>query len=204
MTNAGSDVMGGADPGAVGFTMGGFEPRCRWPGQRRGEPDLGTSSSWHLRPPVRRPNGPFRFHQPLCRAGQPGPRPARCSGTTVCCRSGSARVTRRGRRGQTPTPRCIWSSYYPTRVADRPDAIKARADGRRQRLRDTGPSPKLAIVAVGASLHTPPRGEGAAVPAGRPTRDHPELRTRGSRWCGADPAPAHRHSDWNTLADATW
>jgi beta-glucosidase-like glycosyl hydrolase len=163
--NAGSDVMGGADPGSVGFTMAGFESQV--PLARINDAvtrilrlkfQLGIFEHPYGDPV----NGPYRFHQPsyAALANQ-----AERESITLLKNSGilplrlksGDNIVVAGPRATDGSACCIWTSYFHPDYGSLTtlDAIKARAATAGVNVyQDTGPAPKLAVVAVGEPSYT--------------------------------------------------
>ncbi|GHJ41757.1 glycoside hydrolase family 3 C-terminal domain-containing protein [Streptomyces sp. TS71-3] len=163
--NAGSDVMGGADPGAADFSMADFlgrVPAARIDDAVRRILTLKFELGIFEHPYGDPVNGPYRFHQPSYVAL--ADKAARESDTllkndgALPVRLGSGdSIVVTGDRATDGAACCIWSSYFHPNYGslDMLDAIKARAaeDGVNV-YQDTGPSPKLAVVAVGEPSYT--------------------------------------------------
>lgn len=163
--NAGSDVMGGADPGAAGFTMAGFQaqvPQARINDAVTRILRLKFQLGVFDRPYGDPVNGPYRFHQPsyVALANQ-----AARESNTLLKNNGVLPVRlNRGDNIVVAGPRatdgdacCIWSSYFHPNYGslNTLDAIKARAATAGVNVyQDTGPAPKLAVVAVGEPSYT--------------------------------------------------
>src|SRR5581483_7721585 len=163
--NAGSDVMGGADPGATGFTMAGFEANV--PASRiddavkrvlRIKFQLGLFENPYGDPV----NGPYRFHQPAYTAlANQASREAmtllRNDGVLPLRLNAGDNIVVAGARATDSLACCIWTSYFHAEYGSKNifDAIKARAATAGVNVyQDTGPNPKLAIVAVGEPSYT--------------------------------------------------
>ncbi|MEO5874048.1 MAG: glycoside hydrolase family 3 C-terminal domain-containing protein, partial [Streptosporangiaceae bacterium] len=163
--NAGSDVMGGADPGAVGFTMAGFVagvPIARINDAVKRILRLKFQLGVFDHPYGDPVNGPYRFHQPayVALANQA----ARESNTLlknngvlpIKLRAGDNIVVA-GPRATDGEACCIWTSYFHQELGSLNllEAIKARAATAGVHVyQDTGPAPKLAVVAVGEPTYT--------------------------------------------------
>jgi beta-glucosidase len=164
--NAGSDVMGGADPGAAGFTMTDFMnnvsiARINDAVTRvlRLKFQLGIFD----RPYGDPVNGSYRFHQPsyVKLANQ-----AARESLTLLKNNGVLPLTKlksgdnivvAGPRATDGASCCIWTSYFHPDYGslDILDAIKARAATAGVNVyQDSGPSPKVAVVAVGEPSYT--------------------------------------------------
>ncbi|MBM9506921.1 discoidin domain-containing protein [Actinacidiphila acididurans] len=163
--NAGSDVMGGADPGATGFTMAGFEQQV--PLARINDAvsrilklkfELGIFDHPYGDPV----NGPYRFHQPgyvqlANQAARESDTLLKNNGVLPVKLNAGDNIVVAGPRATDGASCCIWSSYFHPDYGslDMLDAIKARAATAGVNVyQDTGPSPKLAIVNVGEPSYT--------------------------------------------------
>ncbi|MCZ4095104.1 discoidin domain-containing protein [Streptomyces sp. H39-C1] len=163
--NTGSDVMGGADPGAVGFTMAGFEAQV--PLARINDAvtrilrlkfELGIFDHPYGDPV----NGPYRFHQPSYtalanQAARESNTLLKNNGVLPVKLNAGDNIVVAGARATDGAACCIWSSYFhPDYGSLTPlEAIRARAAKSGVNVyQDTGPSPKLAVVAVGEPSYT--------------------------------------------------
>jgi beta-glucosidase-like glycosyl hydrolase len=163
--NAGSDVMGGADPGAVDFTMASFEQQV--PLARINDAvsrilklkfELGVFDHPYGDPV----NGPFRFHQPSYaalanQASRESNTLLKNNGVLPVKLTAGDNIVVAGDRATDGASCCIWSSYFHPDYGslDMLDAIKQRASTAGVNVyQDTGPSPKLAIVNVGEPSYT--------------------------------------------------
>ncbi|MCM2417233.1 glycoside hydrolase family 3 C-terminal domain-containing protein [Streptomyces sp. RKAG293] len=163
--NAGSDVMGGADPGAVGFTMAGFEAQV--PLARINDAvtrilrlkfELGIFDHPYGDPV----NGPYRFHQPSYtalanQAARESNTLLKNNGVLPVKLTAGDNIVVAGARATDGAACCIWSSYFhPDYGSLTPlEAIRARAAKASVNVyQDTGPAPKLAVVAVGEPSYT--------------------------------------------------
>jgi beta-glucosidase len=164
--NAGSDVMGGADPGAAGFSIASFlssVPIARVNDAVTRILRLKFELGVFDRPYGDPVNGPYRFHQPSYTAL--ANQAARESLTLLKNSNGvlplklksGDNIVVAGPRATDGASCCVWTSYFHPDYGslDILDAIKARAakDGVNV-YSDSGPSPKLAIVAVGEPSYT--------------------------------------------------
>ncbi|MFL6125303.1 discoidin domain-containing protein [Actinophytocola sp.] len=163
--NAGSDVMGGADPGAAGFSMADFTaqvPASRIDDAVRRVLRLKFKLGLFENPYGDPVNGPYRQHQPsyTALANQ-----AERESLTVLKNSGVLPVRLgRGDNIVVAGPRatdglscCIWTSYFHQEYGSQNilDAIRTRATSAGVNVyQDSGPSPKLAVVAVGEASYT--------------------------------------------------
>jgi beta-glucosidase len=162
--NAGSDVMGGADPGAAGFTMAGFlgaVPIARVNDAVTRILRLKFQLGIFDRPYGDPVNGPYRLHQPsyAALANQ-----AARESLTVLKNDGALplrlqardNIVVAGPRATDGASCCIWTSYFHQEYSlNLLDAIRARAASAGVNVHSgSGPSPKLAIVAVGEPSYT--------------------------------------------------
>lgn len=164
--NAGSDVMGGADPGADGFSIADFlnnVPISRIDDAVTRILRLKFELGVFDRPYGDPVNGPYRFHQPsyVKLANQ-----AARESITVLKNSGGVlplklkagdNIVVAGPRATDGPSCCVWTSYFHPDYGslDLLDAIKARAATAGVNVyQDSGPSPKLAVVAVGEPSYT--------------------------------------------------
>jgi beta-glucosidase-like glycosyl hydrolase len=163
--NAGSDVMGGADPGAVGFTLAQFTaavPAARIDDAVRRILTLKFELGIFENPYGDPVNGPYRWHQPsyAALANQ-----AERESITLLKNDGilpmqlhaGDNIIVSGPRATDPLACCIWTSYFHQEYGSQSifDAIKSRAATAGVNVyQDTGPAPKLAVVAVGEASYT--------------------------------------------------
>jgi beta-glucosidase len=163
--NAGSDVMGGADPGAAGFTIASFlanVPAARIDDAVRRVLTLKFRLGLFENPYGDPVNGPYRQHTPefTALANQ-----ASRTSLTVLKNNGALPIRlNRGDNIVVAGPRatdgaacCVWTSYFHQEHGSRTilDAIRARAATAGVNVhQDSGPSPKLAVVAVGEASYT--------------------------------------------------
>jgi beta-glucosidase len=163
--NAGSDVMGGADPGATGFSIATFTsgvPASRIDDAVRRILTLKFTLGLFENPYGDPVNGPYRFHQPAYTAlANQASREAmtllKNDGVLPLRLNAGDNVVVAGPRAADANACCIWTSYFHQEYGslDVLDAIKARAATAGVNVyQDTGPSPKLAIVAVGEASYT--------------------------------------------------
>nr|WP_042191662.1 discoidin domain-containing protein [Kibdelosporangium sp. MJ126-NF4]CEL20213.1 Beta-glucosidase [Kibdelosporangium sp. MJ126-NF4]CTQ97438.1 Beta-glucosidase (EC 3.2.1.21) [Kibdelosporangium sp. MJ126-NF4] len=164
--NAGSDVMGGADPGAAGFSIAGFlagVPAARIDDAVRRVLRLKFQLGLFENPYGDPVNGPYRFHTPAYTAL--ANQAARESMTVLKNNNGTLPVRLNagdnimvaGPRATDSNACCVWTSYFHQEYGSLNmfDAIKARASRAGVNVyQDTGPAPKLAVVAVGESSYT--------------------------------------------------
>lgn len=163
--NAGSDVMGGADPGAVGFTMDSFVANV--PASRiddsvrrvlRLKFQLGLFESPYGDPV----NGPYRFHKPeyaalANQAERESITLLKNDGILPMRLAAGDNIVVAGPRATDGLSCCVWTSYFHQDYGSLNilDAIKARAATAGVNVyQDTGPTPKLAVVAVGEPSYT--------------------------------------------------
>ncbi|GII57892.1 hypothetical protein Pth03_62810 [Planotetraspora thailandica] len=164
--NAGSDVMGGADPGTAGFSMANFissVPVARINDAVTRVLRLKFQLGIFDHPYGDPVNGPYRFHQPsyVALANQ-----AARESITLLKNTNSAlpiklkagdNIVVAGPRATDGTACCIWTSYFHEEQGSLNllNAIKARAATAGVNVyQDTGPAPKLAVVAVGEPTYT--------------------------------------------------
>lgn len=163
--NAGSDVMGGADPGAAGFSLADFTaqvPISRIDDAVRRVLRLKFTLGIFDRPYGDPVNGPYRFHQPsyTALANQ-----AARESITLLKNGGVLPIRLRegddivvaGPRAADGTACCIWTSYFHPDHGSLTllDAIRARAAKAGVTVhQDSAPAPDLAIVAVGEPSYT--------------------------------------------------
>jgi beta-glucosidase-like glycosyl hydrolase len=163
--NAGSDVMGGADPGAAGFTISGFISSV--PLSRINDAvtrilrlkfQLGIFDHPYGDPV----NGPYRFHQPSYaalanQAARESITVLKDDGVLPLRLNAGDNIVVAGPRATDGTACCIWTSYFHQEYGSLTllDAIKARAASAGVNVYSgSGPAPKVAIVAVGEPSYT--------------------------------------------------
>ncbi|MCO6004143.1 discoidin domain-containing protein [Actinoallomurus purpureus] len=163
--NAGSDVMGGADPGASGFSMPDFlasVPISRINDAVTRILRLKFELGIFDRPYGDPVNGPYRFHQPSYvaladQAARESLTLLKNNGVLPLKLKAGDNIVVAGPRATDGAACCVWTSYFHQGYGslDILDAIKARAakDGVNV-YSGSGPSPKLAIVAVGEPSYT--------------------------------------------------
>ncbi|MET0133297.1 MAG: discoidin domain-containing protein [Kibdelosporangium sp.] len=164
--NAGSDVMGGADPGAAGFTMAGFlanVPVARINDAVRRVLRLKFQLGLFENPYGDPVNGPYRFHTPAYAALA---NQAARESMTVLKNTGNVLPVRLNRgdnivvagpRADDTAACCVWTSYFHEEYGSQTflDAIRTRATQAGVNVyENTGPAPKLAVVAVGEPSYT--------------------------------------------------
>ncbi|MFD0686215.1 discoidin domain-containing protein [Actinomadura fibrosa] len=163
--NAGSDVMGGADPGASGFSIASFVA-----GVPMSRIDAAVTRILRLkfqlgvfdRPYGDPVNGPYRFHQPSYaalanQAARESVTVLKDDGVLPLKLNSGDNIVVAGPRATDGASCCIWTSYFHSDYGSLNllDAIKARAAKAGVNVyQDSGPSPKLAVVAVGEPSYT--------------------------------------------------
>ncbi|MEU5879534.1 discoidin domain-containing protein [Spirillospora sp. NPDC047279] len=163
--NAGSDVMGGADPGAAGFTMADFlaqVPIARIDDAVTRVLRLKFQLGVFERPYGDPVNGPYRFHQPSYaalanQAARESITVLKNDGALPVRLNAGDNIVVAGPRATDGASCCIWTSYFNQHYGSLNllDAIKARAAKAGVNVhQDTGPSPELAVVAVGEPSYT--------------------------------------------------
>ncbi|WP_345639361.1 discoidin domain-containing protein [Rugosimonospora acidiphila] len=163
--NAGSDVMGGADPGATGFSLATFTgsvPASRIDDAVRRILTLKFELGLFENPYGDPANGPFREHQPAYAAlANQAERESitllKNDGVLPLKLKSGDNIVVAGPRATDGNACCIWTSYFHSEYGslDILDAIKARAATAGVNVyQDTGPAPKLAVVAVGEGSYT--------------------------------------------------
>ena len=199
--------MGGADPGAAGFSIATFTagvPASRIDDAVRRVLRLKFQLGVFETPYGDPVNGPYRLHQPAYTAlANQASREAmtllKNDGVLPMRLNPGDNIVVAGPRATDPNACCIWTSYFHQEYGSLNiiDAIRARAaPGRRERLPGQRPvaearrgGGRRGVVHARHQL-----GEGTAVPAGRPARHHPELPQPGHPGRGAArAAPAVRH-----------
>jgi beta-glucosidase len=163
--NAGSDVMGGADPGAPGFSLGTFTanvPAARIDDAVRRVLRLKFQLGVFENPYGDPVNGPYRFHTPAYTAlANQAAREAmtllKNDGTLPLRLAPGDNIVVAGPRATDGGSCCVWTSFFHQEHGSRNilDAIRARAAtvGVNVHL-GSGPSPRLAVVAVGEASYT--------------------------------------------------
>jgi beta-glucosidase-like glycosyl hydrolase len=163
--NAGSDVMGGADPGAAGFSMGTFTanvPLARINDAVRRVLRLKFQLGLFENPYGDPVNGPYRFHTPAYTALA---NQAARESLTVLKNNGALpirlnpgdNIVVAGPRATDTGACCIWTSFFHQEYGSQSilDAVRSRASRSGVNVyQDTGPAPKLAVVAVGEASYT--------------------------------------------------
>jgi beta-glucosidase len=163
--NAGSDVMGGADPGAAGFSMADFVSQV--PAARiddavkrvlRLKFQLGVFENPYGDPV----NGPYRMHQPSYtalanQASRESLTVLKNDGVLPMRLNRGDNIVVAGPRATDGLSCCIWTSYFHQEYGSQTilDAIRGRAATAGVNVyQDAGPAPKLAVVAVGEPSYT--------------------------------------------------
>ncbi|HZB33902.1 MAG TPA: glycoside hydrolase family 3 C-terminal domain-containing protein, partial [Streptosporangiaceae bacterium] len=162
--NAGSDVMGGADPGAAGFTMSGFlsaVPIARINDAVTRILRLKFQLGIFDRPYGDPVNGPYRLHQPSYaalanQAARESLTVLKNDGLLPIRLAAGDNIVVAGPRATDGASCCIWTSYFHQEYSlNLLDAIRARATAAGVNVHSgSGPSPKLAVVAVGEPSYT--------------------------------------------------
>ncbi|GAA4501597.1 hypothetical protein GCM10023191_051900 [Actinoallomurus oryzae] len=163
--NAGSDVMGGADPGASGFSISSFlssVPISRINDAVTRILRLKFELGIFDRPYGDPVNGPYRFHQPSYaklanQAARESITLLKNNGVLPLKLKAGDNIVVAGPRATDGASCCVWTSYFHPDYGslDILDAIKARAATAGVNVyADSGPSPKLAVVAVGEPSYT--------------------------------------------------
>ncbi|MFI7426524.1 discoidin domain-containing protein [Micromonospora sp. NPDC049836] len=163
---AGSDVMGGADPGAAGFSIATFlanVPAARIDDAVRRVLRLKFQLGIFENPYGDPVNGPYRFHQPAYTAlANQASREAmtllKNDGAVLPIRLGAGdNIVVAGPRAADPTACCVWTSFFHAEYGSQTmlEAIRTRAARAGVNVyADDGPNPKLAVVAVGETSYT--------------------------------------------------
>jgi beta-glucosidase len=163
--NAGSDVMGGADPGAVGFSIGQFTAgvaTARIDDAVRRVLRLKFQLGLFENPYGDPVNGPYRFHQPAYtalanQASRESMTVLKNNNVLPLRLNAGDNIVVAGPRATDPLACCIWTSYFHQEYGSQSimDAIRSRAAQAGVNVyQDTGPAPKLAVVAVGEPSYT--------------------------------------------------
>ena len=162
---AGSDVMGGADPGAAGFSMATFTanvPAARIDDAVRRVLRLKFQLGVFEAPYGDPVNGPYRFHQPAYRAlANQASREAmtllRNDGVLPIRLNAGDNIVVTGPRATDGNACCVWTSYFHQEYGSQTilDAVRARATQAGVNVhQDNHPAPKLAVIAVGEASYT--------------------------------------------------
>ena len=163
--NAGADVMGGADPGATGFSMDTFiasVPSSRIDDAVRKILTVKFTMGLFDTPYGDPVNGPYRFHQPAYaalanQASRESMTLLKNDGVLPMKLNAGDNIVVTGPRATDGNSCCVWTSYFHPEDGslDFLDAIKARAAKSGVNVyQDTAPNPKLAVVAVGEASYT--------------------------------------------------
>jgi beta-glucosidase len=164
--NAGADVMGGADPGAAGFSIDSFiasVPASRIDDSVRRILTVKFKLGLFENPYGDPVNAPYRFHQPSYvalanRASRESMTLLKDDGVLPLKLNPGDNIVVTGARAADGNACCLWTSYFHPEYGslDFLDAIKARAATAGVNVyQDTSPSPpKLAVVAVGEASYT--------------------------------------------------
>ncbi|ASW55420.1 discoidin domain-containing protein [Plantactinospora sp. KBS50] len=164
--NAGSDVMGGADPGAEGFSMATFTanvPTSRIDDAVRRVLRLKFQLGIFEAPYGDPVNGPYRFHQPAYTAlANQASREAMTllkndGGVLPIRLNPGDNIVVAGPRADDTTACCVWTSFFHAEYGSQTmlAAIRNRATQAGVNVYSgDGPNPKLAIVAVGETSYT--------------------------------------------------
>jgi beta-glucosidase len=163
--NAGSDVMGGADPGAAGFSMADFTgqvPSSRIDDAVRRVLRLKFKLGVFENPYGDPVNGPYRQHTPayaglVNQASRESMTLLKNSGVLPLRLNRGDNIVVAGPRAADGLACCIWTSYFHQEYGSQTilDAIRTRAATAGVNVyQDSGPSPKLAVVAVGEGSYT--------------------------------------------------
>jgi beta-glucosidase-like glycosyl hydrolase len=162
---AGSDVMGGADPGAPGYSIGTFTagvPAARIDDAVRRVLRLKFQLGVFENPYGDPVNGPYRLHMPQYaglanQAARESMTLLRNNGVLPVRLNAGDNIVVAGPRATDSGACCIWTSYFHQEYGSLSilEAIRARAARAGVNVyQDTGPAPKLAVVAVGEGSYT--------------------------------------------------
>ncbi|MEU6075435.1 discoidin domain-containing protein [Micromonospora sp. NPDC047074] len=162
---AGSDVMGGADPGAAGFSIATFlanVPAARVDDAVRRVLRLKFQLGIFETPYGDPVNGPYRFHQPsytglINQAARESMTVLKNNGVLPMRLNRGDNIVVAGPRATDSSACCVWTSYFHQQYGSLNilDAVRARAASAGVTVyQDTGPAPKLAVVAVGEGSYT--------------------------------------------------
>jgi beta-glucosidase-like glycosyl hydrolase len=163
--NAGSDVMGGADPGAAGFSMATFTANVaasRIDDAVRRVLRLKFQLGVFENPYGDPVNGPYRQHTPeytglINQASREAMTLLKNNGVLPMRLAAGDNIVVAGPRATDGGACCVWTSYFHQEYGSKTivDAVRARAATAGVNVyQDSGPSPKLAIVAVGEASYT--------------------------------------------------
>ncbi len=165
VAKAGSDVMGGADPGAPGYSRATFTagvPAARIDDAVRRVLRLKFQLGIFEAPYGDPVNGTYRMHQPAYtklanQASREAMTLLKNNGVLPLRLNAGDNIVVAGPRATDPLACCIWTSYFHQEYGSKNiiDSIRARAATAGVNVyQDSGPSPKLAIVAVGEGSYT--------------------------------------------------
>jgi beta-glucosidase-like glycosyl hydrolase len=163
--NAGSDVMGGADPGAAGFSIAGFTagvPTARIDDAVRRVLRLKFQLGIFENPYGDPVNGPYRFHTPAYTAlANQAARKAmtllKNTGVLPVRLNPGDTIVVAGPRATDGAACCVWTSFFHQEYGSRTivDALRDRAARAGVNVAlNTAPNPRLAVVAVGEASYT--------------------------------------------------
>ncbi|MFI9814289.1 discoidin domain-containing protein [Saccharothrix variisporea] len=163
--NAGSDVMGGADPGAAGFSLAQFTaavPAARIDEAVRRVLRLKFKLGIFENPYGDPVNGPYRFHKPeyaalANQASRESLTVLKNNGVLPVRLNAGDNIVVTGPRAADTAACCIWTSFFHQEYGSQTvlDAIRTRAARAGVNVyQDSGPAPKLAVVAVGEASYT--------------------------------------------------
>jgi beta-glucosidase len=163
--NAGSDVMGGADPGAAGFSMATFTANVaasRIDDAVRRVLRLKFQLGIFENPYGDPVNGPYRQHTPeytglINQASREAMTLLKNTGVLPLRLNAGDNIVVAGPRATDGGACCVWTSYFHQEYGSKNilDAVRARAATAGVNVyQDSGPSPKLAVVAVGEASYT--------------------------------------------------
>jgi beta-glucosidase len=163
--NAGSQVMGGADPGAAGFSIATFianVPIAKINAAVQEILTLKFKLGLFENPYGDPVNGLYRVHTPAMtqlvnQAERESLTLLKNNGVLPLKLKAGDNIVVAGARAADPLACCIWTSYFHQEYGslDFLDAIKARAATAGVNVyQDSGPTPKLAVVAVGEPSYT--------------------------------------------------
>src|SRR5256885_1808314 len=157
--------MGGADPGGVGFSIATFTagvPVARIDDAVRRVLRLKFQLGLFENPYGDPVNGPYRFHQPgytalADQAARESMTLLKNDGTLPVRLAPGDNIVVAGPRATDGNACCIWTSFFHQEYGSKTilDAIRARAATSGVNVfQDSGPAPKLAVVAVGEASYT--------------------------------------------------
>ncbi|HET8658418.1 MAG TPA: glycoside hydrolase family 3 C-terminal domain-containing protein [Micromonosporaceae bacterium] len=163
--NAGSDVMGGADPGASGFSIPTFTanvPLARIDDAVRRVLRLKLQLGIFENPYGDPVNGPYRFHTPAYtglanQAARKAMTLLKNTGVLPVRLNPGDNIVVAGPRATDSAACCVWTSYFHQEYGSRNifDAVRTRAAQAGVNVYlNTAPNPRLAVVAVGEASYT--------------------------------------------------